>query len=359
MAENLVATLNVAFNDDDGLGDNAGQNKIVLQQMTKRFDSKGRLWARCFPSSGVKFTASVGTVEPGEVRSQIMREGLKFSNSSKATLKFPGASNVVITPYVAMKKTKDIYGKTIIVPAFVKLHYDSVQVAVIATEKGIETPIYGACSVQYNALYQVLYYKPKVDAPFGGYNGMVFYTGTIFGYNEYTVETLEMELDMKESPDWVEYARVTSKIVLDAKGVWEFPPNWETTYQGNKKKTGEQREDYSEAGQFPGFSDEIDPDNSFVDVRVHEIIEVNSFGSLMYRNQNGDRIYAPYWGASNNYTPKYEVKFTDPPGGKKAGSAEDFKWDLEHRTWRDVFLKVNKAEVLARLKDEYPGVTPE
>ncbi len=78
MAEKLVATLNIPFTAEDGLGDNAGKNKIVLQQMTKRFDYKGQLWARCFPSSGVRFKASVGTVTPGEVRSQSFSEGLKF-----------------------------------------------------------------------------------------------------------------------------------------------------------------------------------------------------------------------------------------------------------------------------------------
>lgn len=361
MAEKLVATLNIPFTAEDGLGDNAGKNKIVLQQMTKRFDYKGQLWARCFPSSGVRFKASVGTVTPGEVRSQSFSEGLKFSNSAKASLKYPGASNVTIdlSSSVLMKKTKDIYGHTTIVPASVSLTYDAEQGAVIAMSGGVETPIYGGCFVKYDALYRILYYKPSVKAPFGGMYGVVFSVGTIFGYNDYTVETLDLELDISSSPDWVEYARVTSKIVLDAKGVWEFPPNWESTYQGNKKKTGDQREDYPASGQFPGFSYEIDPDNSFVDTRIHEIIEINSIGSLMYKNQNGDRIYAPYWGASDSYTPKYEVKFTDPPGGAKASSAEDFKYDLNNRTWRDVFLDVDKAEVLSRLQDEYPGVTEE
>lgn len=364
MAEKLVATLNIPFSGDgDGVGDDAGKNKIVLQQMTTRLDSKGQLRARCFPSSGVKFTASVGTVTPREVRSQSFSEGLKFSNSAKASLKYPGASGVTIdtAASVLMKKTKDIYGHTTIVPASVSLTYDADQGAVIAMSGGVETPIYGTCFVRYSALYQMLYYKPySLTIPVGGgSNAISYHVGTIFGYNDYTVETLDLELDISSSPDWVEYARVTSKIVLDAKGVWEFPPNWESTYQGNKKKTGDQREDYPASGQFPGFSYEIDPDNSFVDTRIHEIIEINSIGSLMYKNQNGDRIYAPYWGASDSYTPKYEVKFTDPPGGAKASSAEDFKYDLNNRTWRDVFLDVDKAEVLSRLQDEYPGVTEE
>jgi hypothetical protein len=140
--------------------------------------------------------------------------------------------------------------------------------------------------------------------------------------------------------------------------VWEFPTNWESTYQGNKEKTGEQRSDYTEPGRFSGFSDEIDPDNSFVDVRLHEIIEVNTIGSLRYLTMNGsETTYAPYWGASDNYQPKYEVKFANPPGGNKAGSADDFRYDLNHSTWRDVFLDVDKAKVFEDLKKDYPGAT--
>jgi len=357
MSERLVATLNVAFTENDGLGDNAGANKIILQQMTKRFDYKGRLWARCFPSSGVTFTASVGNVEGGEVRSEEVREGLKFSNSSKVELSKPGASNVSITQYVMMQKTKNIYGKTVIVPASVNLTYDQEQNAIIATAQGKEFAVYGGCSVRYQAPYKVLYYTPSVQR-IGFTGGFAFHMGTIFGYNDYTVETLDMELDLSSSPDWVEYARVTSKIVLDAKGVWEFPPNWEQTYTNNKEKTGDQREDYSAPGQFPGFSAEIDEDNSFVDVRIHEIIEVNTTGTLRYLTQNGsDTIYAPYWGIMGSYHPKFEVKFNDPPGGAKASSAKDFQYDLNNYTWRDVFLSVNKAEVLEDLENTYPGVT--
>lgn len=363
MAEKLVATLNIPFSGDDGVGDDAGKNKIVLQQMTTRLDSKGQLWARCFPSSGVKFKASVGTVTTGETRSHSMSEGLKFSNSSRATLKLPGASNVVIdaSSSVLLKKTKNIYGHTTIVPAFVTLTWDADQEAVVVMEQGQETPIYGACFVRYSAMYQMLYYKPNtVSIPVGGGNNSIaFNIGTIFGYNDYTVETLDIELDISSSPNWVEYARVTSKIVLDAKGVWEFPPNWESTYQGNKDKVGDRRDDYSTPGQFSGFTDEIDPDNSFVDTRIHCIVEVNTIGTLRFNDHNngGDGYwawFAPYFG-NKEWNPAYEIKFADSPGGKKANSTQDFKYDLNNSTWRDVFLSINKTEVIEDLQNDYPG----
>lgn len=370
MSERLVSTLTVGFDADDkndGLGDKAGQNKIILQQMTTRFDSFGQLWARCFPSSGVQFTASVGTVTPGEVRSQRVSESVKFSNSSSATLKFPNATNVSIDTLnsVIMKKIKDNEGKTRIVRTTeVSFRFDA-ESASIKTEDVNSNPIavYGSCFVRYDALYQMLYYKPgSVVIPVGGTDyAMTVYTGDIYGWNDYDVAIQPMDLDMSSPASWVEYARVTSKIVLDAKGVWEFPPNWEGTYQRNKEKVGENREDYSEPGKFGGSSEEIDQDNSFVDTRVHCIIEVNTMGTLRYSDHNNGGAgywawYAPYF-ASGVWSPKYEVKFADAPGGKKASSAEDFKYDLDSKTWRDVFLSVSKAKVMDRLREEYPGVT--
>jgi hypothetical protein len=362
MAEKLVATLNVAFNDDDGIGDNAGKNKIVLQQMTKQFNYNGELAARCFPSSGVKFTTSVGNVREGEVRVQPMREALKFSDSSSASLKYSDVTDVVIdsSRSVLMQKTKDIYGKTIIKPATgITLHYDADSGSVIAKSSGhAEVNVYGACFVAYTAKYLVLFYTPTSER-IGFTGGISFGLGTIFGYNDYDVATLDMELDLTSSTDWVEFARVTSKIVLDAKGVWEFPENWQSTYDSNRDKVGDLRDDYSTPGQFPGFTDEVDPDNSFVDTRVHHIVEVNTVGTIRHidHNNGGDDYWAweqPYFGSST-YNPKYEIKYTDPPGGEKASSAKDFQYDQENTTWRDVFLRVNKTELETDLKKWYPG----
>lgn len=373
MSEPIVSTLTVSF-DNNGTNENdrAGNHAITLEQLSKRFDSEGQLTARCFPAEGIEFVTSAGTLIIGEVRSQRMWEGLKFSNSDSTNLKYSGATNVVIdsSRSILLKKEQDRWGDTKIVPAEdVFLRYDADASAVIAesTVYSLSRPsftkkvsVYGACFVSYEALYRILYYKPVVNAPFAGYGGVAFQIGTIFGYNNQDVATLDMELDLSGAKDWVEYARVTSKIVLDAKGTWEFPPNWESTYQGNKKLIGDQREDYQEPGRFPGYPHEIDESNSFVDTRVHHLVEVNSMGSLRNQDYNngGDGYWAwhnPYYGSSS-YDPVYEIKFADPPGGKKAGSADEFKYDLNHRTWRDVFLAVNKAEVMANLENQYPGL---
>lgn len=363
MIQPVIATLNIPFSEEEGIGDAAGKNKIILQQMTQTLDHSGHLWARCFPHTNVSFVASVGTVEPGEVRSQNVNESLKFSGSSKAQLKLPGAREVVLSTQVLMKKQKDVYGNTRIVSAnSVTLVYDADQEAVVALEQGVETEIYGACFVQYKAFYQMLYYKPFIqNTPVGGTDyAVTFNTGSIFGYNNYTVEVLDMELDPSSSLDWVEYARVTSKIVLDARGTWEYPPNWESTYASNREKEPDQRTDYP-AGTFPGTSYELDHENSFTDTRIHCIVEVNTIGTTRYVDQNNGGAgywawFDPYFGISS-WNPVYEIKFADPPGGAKANSADDFRRDLSTTTWRDVFLEVDKDELIERLQIEYPRAT--
>jgi hypothetical protein len=170
-----------------------------------------------------------------------------------------------------------------------------------------------------------------------------------------------MEMDISSSPDFVEYARVVSKIVLDPQGVWEFPINWQSTYDNNRQLVGDERSDYPADGTFDGYSDTVDGGNCFVDERVHLIIEVSSFGSLKYLdfNNGGDGYWAwenPYFGNAD-YNPIYEIRFAEPPGGSKASNAEDFRHAQLFGSWREVFLKVDKKELIEKLQTEYPTAT--
>ena len=353
MSEVTLATLSVEFAEED-------RGRIILQQMTKRFSFDGSLRARCFFTDPVQYVASVGTAQGGERLPQfVMGEGVKFNGSSSATLKYPGALDVVIdTSRSVLMRKAERYGRTIFQRVNVGLLYDPITESVV-TEDGL--PVYGAASVTYQALYQVVYYRPEIENLWWKYAGASFGLGTLFAFNENAVATLDMELDMKDSPDWIEYARVISKIVLDAKGVWEFPPNWKTVYTNNKQKLGEQRDDYPAEGTFPNTAETVDGGNSFVDERVHLIVEINSIGTLRYddHNNGGDGYWAweqPYFG-STTYDPDYEIRFADPPGGAKATSAEDFKRSQNNRTWRTVFAGVDKQKVFEKIQDEYPGAT--
>ena len=351
MADLSLATLSVQFAEED-------RGRIILQQLLKRFNFNGDLVARCFFSEPVQYVASVGTARAGEKLPQfVMGEGVKFSGSERATLKYPGAFDVVIdTSRSVLMRKSERYGRTIFVRVNVGLIYDEETESVV-TEDGL--PVYGAASVTYQALYQLVYYRPEVENLWWKYAGASFQLGTLFAFNENAVATLDMELDMKDSPDWIEYARVFSKIVLDAKGVWEFPPNWKTVYQNNKQLQGDQRQDYPPDGTYPNTSQTVDGGNSFVDERVHLIVEVNSIGTLRYQDHNngGDGYWAweqPYFGSST-YDPDYEIRFADPPGGSKATSAEDFKRSQNNRTWRTVFAGVNKSALIEKIQKEYPN----
>lgn len=351
MAEVTLATPSVEFAEED-------RGRIILQQMTKRFNGNGDLVARCFFTDPVEYVASVGTARAGEQIPQfVMGEGVRFTGTSSATLRYPGAFDVVIdeSRSVLMRKAKR-FGRTIFQQVNVGLIYDPETESVVTADG---QPVYGAASVTYQALYQLVYYRPTVDNQWWRYAGVTFGLGTLFAFNENIVATLDMELELKDSPDWIEYARVFSKIVLDAKGVWEFPPNWKSTYQGNKQKQGEQRDDYPAEGIFPNTTETVDGGNSFVDERVHLIVEINSIGTLRYQDHNngGDGYWAweqPYFGNST-YNPDYEIRFAEPPGGKRATSAEDFKRSQNNRTWRTVFAGVNKQALIDKIQREYPG----
>lgn len=354
MASVVATDLSVSF--ETGTEDRSG--RIILQQMTDRFDGRGALWGRTFCNEPVRYTASVGVVEVGNRYPQrINSESISFSDSNSATLKFPGPYDVTILQQVLMRRiTRG--GITTIEPVSVTLVYDSETESVVTSD---DLPVYGKAAVSYTALYEQFFYRPFVQDYGWNGGGVVFNLGTVFAYTNSVVETLEMELDMTSTPSWVEYARVVSKIVLDPKGVWEFPPNWKSTFSSNRSKIGDERQDYPPDGKFPNITDTVDGTNCFVDERVHMIVEVNGIGSLQYKdfNNGGDGYWAwenPYFGNSN-YDPAYEIQFAEPPGGSRASNAEEFRYDLNHRTWRDAFLDVDKSALIAKLQREYPGAT--
>lgn len=358
MTSLTTASLQVNFT-----AESLADSRIILQQLTKRFDFEGKLRLRCFPENDVNFVASVGKVIKGNVFPQVFSESIKFSNSSKVALQYPNAYEVTINALnnIAMELVESPDGNYI-QQISVRFSFDEESNSIIATDALNELrAVYGACFVAYKAHYLLLDYYPSIEAPFGGAYGISYGIGPLYAYNNKTVEVLDIELDLSDSQQWLEYAKITSKIVLDNKGTWEFPDSWNQTYTDNKQKDPEQKADYTDPGTFTGFSYEIDPNACFVDTRVHEIIYINSAGVLRYEdfNNGGDSYWAwynPYFGDST-YDPKYECTWSDPPGGSKASNATEFQYDLNHTTWRDVFLTVDKKSLLAELQNEYPGIT--
>jgi hypothetical protein len=330
-------------------------------QATKRFDGTGKLIVHCYSSIPAEYIASVGTATGAEMRSRyIWGEGVTFSDSRTATLKYPNATGVTfdLTRSVFMRKNTNRLGRVTFSRVYPAITYDSDNDVLISDQS-----VYGVCSVSYSAPYQVVHYIPQFTQTTTGAAGVyggIFGLGSIFAYNEQAVEVLEMELDITSPKDWMEYCRVTSKIVLDPQGVWEFPPNWESTYRSNKNKIGDERSDYTEDGYFPALPYSIDANNCFVDTRVHLIIEVSSTGTLRYTDFNNSGVgyidwEAPYFGTAN-YQPQYIINFVTPPGGgAQASSAQDFLDGQNPRiwNWRKIFLNVDKTKVLEGILEIY------
>jgi len=359
MDNTIVATLNVSFDGDSGIGENAGKNRIILEQMTTKLDVFGKLWLRVLCGIPYSMAASSGTLEMGrEITFSVWREALKFSNSSSATLKYPTATGVTVqSGGVIMRKVVRNGDTQIIEATGITFRYDEEQTAIIAEYGVPKKPvnIYGVIFVSYLATYDFVYYKPGVIvAPSGS---TVIKLGTVYAYHNYDVASLDIELDSDSMVTSAEYARVYSKIVLDPKGAWEFPSNWEDTYQSNKKAVGDDRQDYTNPGSFPDSQETVDADNCFVDERVHLIIKVDSAERVFYEYPKGVvDIYSPYIGSSN-YHPQYHCRFASPPSSGTASGIEELLFKLNHRGWWSVFLNVDKAYIKSWLRTLYPGIT--
>lgn len=357
MSEVLVSTLNVSFDLEGAYG--SGNNTIVLRQITRDFNSispsgKGSVIVWCYPSDVTQIYASIGSVEPGEVRClNNQMELIKFSGGKTASLKYPGATNVRTEVLgVSVRRVKNTYGQWEIQTCYPTFTFANNEVT-----SNIE--FYGACKVIYDISFKVLYYHAQIDAPYRGYNGVFITVGSLFALKDDAVTTLDIELDLSSPKTRMEFARVTSKIVLDPLGTWEYPDNWYAVDDANKGiPKGGNREEKPE-GTWGGSSSNghsIDPDNCFEDVRVHEIVYVRITGTIEHESfGNGGKGYTSWYEPKSglNYQPRYELKFNDPPSWN---SREEFEYDQTNTTWRDVFLDVDKKSLISDLSDIYPGL---
>ena len=156
------------------------------------------LQCRSFCNTDLNYTATVGTIEVGNRYPQkINSESISFSDSASATLSFPGAYDVGILQQVLMRRiTRN--NQVTIEPVSVTLVYDAETESVV-TDDGL--PVYGKAAVSYSAIYETFYYYPFAQDFSWNSGGFVFNLGTVFAYNNTTVETLDMELDTSSPKD--------------------------------------------------------------------------------------------------------------------------------------------------------------
>lgn len=330
------------------------QPVVILEQMTERFSPEAELWFRLYPTDA-NFTASVGTLRLGEVREEHLYEVINFSNSKTGKLKRPGAYDIKISPInVMMRQEVDANGKLTVVRFLQEVKYNS-----ITEQLESEVPFYGAITVEYKTLFRILYYKPDfISVPYagGGISALTIYIGTLFAWKNLTVTTLSVNLSSdKDEKDYEELYRVTSKIVLDPEGVWEYPQNWLSTFEQNKDlpQGSSQRKKYDE-GKFDGFTGHtIDPDISLTDDRLHKIGKYNFMGQVfhqMLKPNSRYEYYDPYL-FDDSYTPKYTLTWTKP------------KWEVDmpyqKRLFFEAFWRIDHEGIFVELEKEFPGLKNE
>lgn len=342
-----LSTLAVNYDNSKEL-----QPTIEIEQLTERFDYNGFLWLRVNPID-VKVKPSIGTIKEGEIRTAHFYESLNFSNSKSVKTKHPNPINLVITSGMMLKQQIDIYGNLEIVEFTQDIYYNPETDQIEADE-----PFYGGITVQYDILFKILYYAPKtIVIPYagGGIAALTVYIGDIYIWKKLAVQvhTLTLATD-KDHADYNELYKVTSKIVLDPEGTWEYPPNWESTYNANKDlpQGSSQRAKYA-LGEFPNTAHKIDPDVSFTDERLHKTGKYNFMGQVFHQSLKPDSPflwYAPYQ-FDTTYHPEYTLTWTKPTW-KEGMSYED-------ELFFESFWRIDFEGIYEDLRNDFPDLVNE
>ena len=402
MSELLVSTLTVSFSEKD-IVDSQIRNKafadisnfvIVLEQMTTDLREalgstliiEDTLFFKCYPSSDVYINASMGTASiSSEVRVSYISDVVSFGGTDNSMLSYPEAYEVSISPLgtciqeiIATRNGQwyngthyqkgDVMDLKIVTPSF-RFNDQTNSVEAFDGFKKIE--IYGSCLVSYKTKYSVITYRPNFSALVERTNNDKrmrsvndkLYAGTLQAYRLFNRKTYvvskDVEVEKVKSP---EYARVYSKIVLDEDGAHEAPEGWTEVTNIEVENVGVRPFNYlQENGTIR--KDDLDPNQSFTDQRVHLIVTIDMYGNLIYDYQNHwlldpfNDVKTPCESKINNpKPPEFYLKFASPPGGAKTSSAEEFMFEMMATTWRNIFLIPNKEKFKEKMIDYYTAI---
>lgn len=112
----------------------------------------------------------------------------------------------------------------------------------------------------YTQPWKLLKYKPDIVS---GDSALLVNYGSIAAYKAQNIATLDMEPLPTTDNDDAEVYRITSKMVVNEEGEWEYPTGWpaEAEYPGGNTSQGKP-----------------DPGTGVVPLRVHEICTMNQNG---------------------------------------------------------------------------------
>ena len=349
MSDFIAATLNVSYSPDED-SNNSGDGLSLERHFGFTGTAKGVPF-RQYPPVYAKLVSSYGTISDlPQLHSITERQVVIFSGSKAAKLKRPQVTNVV-TELVGGTAFNE-KGEAII-PS----------ISFNAEKQQLESNIafYGAVKVSFDAPFFLYFYQFNVTSNI--ITGTIAYNDTIHAfYNKNHAElAMSIDYDIKNNV-WLPLYTISSKIVLDEYGVWEYPKNWlDTDKENREKKQDDSSRKQRPDGEFPGWSNhKISPDNSFADERVHQTAEYDFLGRVRVSTPNEIiSIQEPYWSTSQTFQSlaadgyiEFNMKFASKPKWKPS-------MKMDERQWIMAYLSINKDELYEELLYDYPNMKKE
>lgn len=344
MSEVIASTLAVTFDSGDS------SNGLLLERHIGFTGFSIGVPIRLYPPCEAKLVCAYGRISDlPESRVSDEKEVVTFSGSKTAKLKKPGATNVSIE--ILRQVSFDENGDVV----YPKVSFDAKEQQLVS-----DKAFYGAVKVTYQSAYYLYFYIFATnDYDFGG--SVLYGDDTIHAFYKKNHAELKMDNSFKKVSQWLPLYTVTSKIVLDEKGIWEYPMNWENIDNSNRKMT---QDDPNRAergmGKFPGYTSyEIDPDMSFTDERVHQTGQYDCFGFV--RVQMPNEILTPQEPYNTSWSfqelgranlVRFHLKFASRPTWKKGMSYSEMHWI---QAW----ASIDKTAIHNELKEDYPRIVKE
>ena len=335
----ITSTLTIPFDSE------STTTRITLERHSGFTGLKPGIPFRLYPQVDAKLICKHGTISPlPEYRYSTEKEVVAFSGSNTASLKRPLAINVELE---LIAVSFDDSGNNI-TPSLV---FDETQQLVIA-----DKPFYGAVMATYQAPYSLYFYEFKTQ--FNLLNSQTtIYSDTIYGFYRTSQASLPMNITIENESEWKDLYKITSRIVKDNNGTWEYPTDWAKTDVENKgiSKDSEQFKKYPD-GKYPDFSNySVDPSMAFSDNRVHLVAEYNLYGRIRLTERQAE-MYEPY--VNNNLSFKQLASLGFIQFYLSKASKTQWRPSMKNteKQWSDAFLSIDFNKILSELKYDYPNV---
>lgn len=335
----ITSTLTIPFDSE------STTTRITLERHTGFTGLKPGIPFRLYPQVEAKLICQYGKISSlPEYRYSTEKEVVAFSGSNTASLKRPLAINIELE---LIAVSFDDSGNNI-TPSLV---FDETQQLVIA-----DKPFYGAVMATYQAPYSLYFYEFKTQ--FNLLNSQTtIYSDTIYGFYRTSQASLPMDMVIGNESEWKDLYSVSSRIVKDSYGTWEYPEEWARVDAENKgiSKDSEQFKLYPD-GKFPDWTNYvIDPYMAFSDGRTHLVAEYNLYGRIRVKEKQ-TYMYEPYsWGdlsftqlASSGLIQFYLNRSTKVQWKPSMTGLE--------KQWWDAYLSIDFNKILSELKYDYPNI---